>query len=130
MQAEFTRRMVLMAAVLALVAVSAGVGASVQAVDVTGDWAFDVQTGQGAGNPAITFKQAGEAITGTYVGTFGSAPLKGTLKGTAIEFSFDAEMQGQKIDNVYKGTVEKDTMTGSVAIAGGQLSGTFTAKRK
>lgn len=130
MQAEFTRRMVLMAAVLALVAVSAGVGASVQAVDVTGDWAFDVQTGQGAGNPAITFKQAGEAITGTYVGTFGSAPLKGTLKGTAIEFSFEAEMQGQKIDNVYKGTVEKDTMTGSVAIAGGQLSGTFTAKRK
>lgn len=130
MQAEFTRRMVLMAAVLALVAVSAGVGASVQAVDVTGDWAFDVQTGQGAGNPAITFKQAGEAITGTYVGTFGSAPLKGTLKGAAIEFSFEAEMQGQKIDNVYKGTVEKDTMTGSVAIAGGQLSGTFTAKRK
>ncbi len=130
MQAEFTRRMVLMAAVLALVAVSAGVGASVQAVDVTGDWAFDVQTGQGAGNPSITFKQAGEAITGTYVGTFGSAPLKGTLKGPAIEFSFEAEMQGQKIDNVYKGTVEKDTMTGSVAIAGGQLSGTFTAKRK
>jgi hypothetical protein len=119
-----------MAAVLALVAVSIGVGASVQAVDVTGDWAFDVQTGQGAGNPAITFTQKGEAITGTYVGTFGSAALRGTVKGTAIEFSFEAEMQGQKIDNVYQGTVEQDTMTGSVAIAGGQLSGTFTAKRK
>ena len=131
MQVQITRRIVLMAAVLALVAaVSAGVAASAQAVDVTGDWAFDVQTGQGAGNPAITFKQTGEALTGTYVGTFGSAALKGTLKGAAIEFSFEAEMQGQKIDNVYKGTVEKDAMTGSVAIAGGQLSGTFTAKRK
>ncbi len=131
MQVEITRRIGMMAAMLALVAaVSAGLAATAQAVDVTGDWAFDVQTGQGGGNPAITFKQTGEAITGTYVGTFGSAALKGTLKGAAIEFSFDAEMQGQKIDNVYKGTVEKDTMTGSVAIAGGQLSGTFTAKRK
>lgn len=131
MQAEITRRMVLVAAALALVAaVSAGVGASRQAVDVTGDWAFDVQTGQGAGNPAITFKQTGDAITGTYVGTFGNATLKGTIKGAAIEFSFEAEMQGQKIDNVYKGTVEKNTMSGSVAIAGGQLSGTFTGTRK
>ena len=55
-------------------------------------------------------------------------PLK--LRFSFSEFTFEAEMQGQKIDNVYKGTVEKDTMTGSVAIAGGQLSGTFTAKRK
>ena len=131
MQVEITRRIVLMAAVLVLVAaVSVGVAATSQAVDVTGDWTFDVQTGQGGGNPAITFTQTGEAITGTYVGTFGSAPLKGTLKGAAIEFTFEAEMQGQKIDNVYKGTVEKDTMKGDVSIAGGQLSGTFTAKRK
>ena len=130
MQAEFTRRMVLMAAVLALVAVSAGVGASVQAVDVTGEWTFDVQTGMGAGTPAITFKQAGETLTGTYVGTLGNANFKGTVKGTAIEFGFEVEAQGQTIDVKYQGIVDKDTMKGDVAMAGGQLSGTFTGKRK
>ena len=82
------------------------------------------------GTPAISFKQDGETITGTYVGTFGSATLKGTVKGTAIEFSFTADAQGQAVDSVYKGTVEKDTMKGTVAIAGGQIGGTFTASRK
>lgn len=129
MQADITRRVVLGAAVAAVVA-ALGIGAGAQGIDVTGDWAFDVQTDQGAGNPAITFKQSGESITGTYVGTFGTASLKGTVKGGQIEFSFEAEMQGQKIDSVYKGTVEKDAMKGAVSIAGGQLSGTFTAKRK
>ena len=82
------------------------------------------------GTPAISFKQDGETITGTYVGTFGSANLKGTVKGAAIEFSFIADAQGQAVDSVYKGTVEKDTMKGTVAIAGGQIGGTFTASRK
>ena len=124
------RLQILRWAVACVAAITIVAAVSAQTVDVTGDWAFDVQTGQGAGNPSITFKQTGEAITGTYVGTFGSATLKGTVKGAAIEFSFDAEMQGQKIDNVYKGVIDKDTMNGDVAIAGGQLSGTFTAKRK
>lgn len=101
-----------------------------QAANVTGDWTFSVQTDQGSGTPAITFKQDGETITGTYAGTFGSANLKGTVKGSAIEFSFTADAQGQAVDSVYRGTVDKDTMKGTVAIAGGQLNGTFTASRK
>jgi hypothetical protein len=120
------------AIVLALILAAAVPGArlAAQATNVTGDWTFSVETGQGSGSPTITFKQDGEALTGTYNGMFGSAPIKGTLKGAAIVFSFEAEAQGQKIDNVYKGTVEKDTMKGTVAIAGGQLSGTFTGSRK
>ena len=119
-----------MAVALVIVAVGFGVRVGAQTVNVTGDWTFNVQTDQGAGTPAMTFKQDGETITGTYVGTFGSANLKGTVKGTAIEFSFSADAQGQTVDSVYKGTVEKDTMKGTVAIAGGQISGTFTAARK
>ena len=52
------------------------------------------------------------------------------LKGTAIEFSFTTEAQGQSIDVVYKGTVDGKTMKGAVAMAGGQLSGTFSGTRK
>ena len=129
MQADISRRVAMIATVTALVA-ALGVSGEAQAVDVTGEWTLDVQTDAGSGTPTMTFKQVGEAITGTYVGTFGTAPLKGTLKGTAIEISFEAETQGQKVDSVYRGTVEKDTMKGTVSIAGGQLNGTFTGKRK
>ena len=129
MQADITRRLVIVGAVAALVA-ALGMAAAAQSVDVTGDWTFDVQTDAGAGTPTMTFKQVGETITGTYVGTFGTATLKGTIKGAAIEVSFEAEAQGQKVDSVYRGTVDKDTMKGTVSIAGGQLNGTFTGKRK
>ncbi len=129
MQTETTRRFVL-AAVAAVLVTMLGFGVRAQAIDVTGDWAFDVQTGMGAGSPAISFKQAGEALTGTYSGTVGNANFKGTIKGNAIAFAFEVEAQGQTIDVSYTGTVEGDTMKGAVSMAGGQLSGTFTAKKK
>ncbi len=118
------------ATAVALVVIGALATVALAQANVTGAWTFDVQTDQGSGAPAITFKQDGETITGTYAGTFGNATLKGTVKGTAIEFSFTADAQGQAVDSVYKGTVEKDTMKGTVAIAGGQINGTFTAARK
>jgi hypothetical protein len=101
-----------------------------QAVNVTGTWAFSVDTGQGSGNPTMTFKQDGEKLTGHYSGTFGEADFTGTVKGKAIRFNFTANAQGTDIDVVYTGEVEGDTMKGSVSMAGGQLSGTFTGKKQ
>jgi hypothetical protein len=98
-------------------------------VDVTGKWAFAVETSAGAGAPTFTFKQDGEKLTGHYVGTFGEADLTGTVKGTDIKFSFSVDVQGTKLDETYTGTVDKDSMKGKVEIAGiGE--GTFTGKRQ
>jgi len=129
MQAAISRRVVMAAVAVALATVT-GLAARTQTVDVSGDWTFDVQTGMGSGTPAITFTQSGEALTGTYAGTLGNANFKGTVRGTAIEFAFEVEAQGQTIDVRYKGTVDKDTIKGDVSMAGGQLTGTFTGKRK
>jgi hypothetical protein len=128
MQSLVTRRRVV--AVLAALIVAVAVQARAQAVDVTGDWAFSVETGMGAGTPAITFKQDGEKLTGTYNGQLGNANFTGTVKGTAIEFSFTLDAQGQTIDVNYTGTVDGKAMKGSVSMAGGQLSGTFTGTKK
>lgn len=118
------------AAMTAALAMTLAVVAAAQTVNVTGDWAFTVETGMGSGSPAITFKQDGEKLTGTYSGQLGNTNFTGTVKGTAIEFSFTTDAQGQQVDVVYKGTVDGTAMKGSVAIAGGQLSGTFAGKKK
>src|SRR5262245_34550413 len=115
--------------VVALVIGLASSGLVAQAVNVTGDWAFTVQTDQGGGNPAMTFKQEGEKLTGKYNGQFGTADLTGTVKGNAIHFTFNIDVQGQQAPATYDGTVEKNTMKGKMDIAG-MVNGTFTATKK
>ena len=100
-----------------------------QATNVTGEWAFTVQTDQGGGTPVITFKQDGEKLTGKYVGQLGNADLTGTVKGSAIHFTFTIDVQGQQAPVTYDGTVEKNTMKGKLDI-GGMVNGTFTATKK
>jgi len=100
-----------------------------QATNVAGDWAFVVTTDQGSGEPTITFKQDGEKLTGKYVGQLGAADLTGTLKGSAVHFTFTLDVQGQQAPVTYDGTVEKNTMKGKMDI-GGMVNGTFTATKK
>lgn len=102
-----------------------------QGVNITGTWIFDVQTGGGSGQPTVTFKQDGEKLTGHYSSqTLGEADLTGTVKGNAVQFSFNANAQGQQIDVTYTGTVDGSSMKGSVSMAGGQLTGSFTGTKK
>ena len=100
-----------------------------QGTNVTGEWLFNVTTDQGGGTPTITFKQDGEKLTGKYVGQLGAADLTGTLKENAIQFTFTVDVQGQQAPVTYKGTVEKNTMKGTLDIAG-MVNGTFTATKK
>ena len=116
--------------ILALVAALV-MPATAQGVNVTGKWVFDVQTSGGSGQPTVTFKQEGEKLTGHYSSqTLGEADFTGTVKGTAIQFTFNAEAQGQQIDVAYSGTVDGDSKKGTVNMAGGQLTGSFTGKKQ
>jgi hypothetical protein len=100
-----------------------------QGVNITGEWAFTVETDQGGGTPTITFKQDGEKLTGKYAGQLGAADLTGTIKGNDVKFTFTLDVQGQQAPVSYEGTVEKNTMKGKMDI-GGMVSGTFTATKK
>jgi len=100
-----------------------------QGVNVTGDWAFTVTTDQGGGSPTLTFKQDGEKLTGKYNGQLGAADLTGSVKGNAISFTFTVDVQGQQAPVTYKGTVEKNTMKGTLDIAG-MVNGTFEGTKK
>ena len=124
-------RIAAVGAIVMLVLALSPVGAAQAKVDVTGKWAFNVETSAGAGAPTFTFKQDGEKLTGHYAGTFGEADLTGTVKGNDITFNFQADLGGQSVPVSYKGTIEGGTsMKGTLDIAGGMASGTFTAKKK
>ncbi len=101
-------------------------------IDVTGKWQFTVQTDAGTGTPMVTLKQDGEKLTGHYSSeTLGEADLTGTIKGADVKFAFSANLQGQSVPVTYTATVDsKDSMKGTIDIAGGAASGTFTGKRQ
>jgi hypothetical protein len=118
-------------AVAAAVVIGAtAVAAQAAKTDVTGKWAFAVETAAGAGTPTITLKQDGEKLTGHYSGQLGEADLTGTIKGSDFTFKFTVDAQGNMLDVTYTGTAEsKDALKGKLSIAG-LADGTFTAKRQ
>jgi hypothetical protein len=101
-----------------------------QKFDLTGDWAFEVQTDQGSGSPAITLKQSGDKLTGKYKGQLGEGDLTGTVSGTTFKFSFSGNAQGTEFTVTYDGEIESsDAVKGKVDLAG-MATGTFTGKKK
>jgi uncharacterized protein with FMN-binding domain len=82
--------------------------------NVTGTWNFTIESPNGTATPSAVFKQDGENLTGTYKGRLGEVPLKGTVKGNQIVFSFKVSPQGQEIEIQYAGTVEANAMKGTV----------------
>jgi len=113
----------------ALVNVSTAASAQ-QKTDVTGKWAFAVVTDNGTGTPTVTFKQAGEKVTGTYESTrLGVRALDGTVKGDTIRFVLKGSVAGMP-DLFFEGVlVDANNMKGSLEM-GGLGSATFTGTRQ
>jgi hypothetical protein len=106
-----------------------GSGSGAGSGSVTGTWNATVETGQGSGNPVFTFKQDGEKLTGNYKGTFGEAPLTGTVKGSDISFSFKVDVQGQAFEVTYTGKIDGANMKGTAKL--GELGdATWSAKKQ
>jgi hypothetical protein len=101
----------------------------VVAADVTGTWIMAVQTGAGSGSPTFVLVQKGEALSGTYKGQLGEAPVTGTVKGDEVTIEYTAGGQGQSIAVKYSGKTDGKTMSGKVSL--GQLGeGTFTGTKQ
>jgi hypothetical protein len=97
---------------------------------LSGDWTMTLQLDQVNATPALTLKQDGEKLTGTYTSQqYGKFPLTGTVKGNDVNFSVTLNIDGNSITGTYAGKVQADgTIAGSVDI-GGMMSGSFTATR-
>jgi hypothetical protein len=102
------------------------------AADVSGTWQLRVETSQGSGTPTVVLQQQGEKLTGTFNSQiFGEAKIAGSVKGNAIEFAFEGDAGGQKMQIGYKGTIESPTaMKGTAVYAGFDEKVTWSATKK
>jgi hypothetical protein len=119
--------MLLVAMVLAVA--SAEVGAQ---TNLTGAWTMSVTTDAGGTTtPSLTLEQNGNALTGHYTSeTLGEADVTGTVEGDRVSINFTASLGGQDVPVSYVGTLGADgVITGTIDLAGGLATGTFTARR-
>lgn len=113
-----------------LLAVTATV-ASAHAVwhDLTGNWTFSVVTENGTGLPAVTLKQDGDKLVGTYESRMmGQREFSGTISGDSIALTLAANgPDGMALD--FRGVVvDANTLRGLVDF-GGMGGATFSAVR-
>ncbi len=125
------RSSVTAAFVASAVALGAGAPLAAQMVEVSGTWAMEVTTDQGVTTPSVRLEQDGQTLTGDYSSaTLGEANVEGTVEGSEVTFRFTSVIQGQAVPVVYRGSVDENgVMSGTIDIAGGLLTGTFTATR-
>jgi hypothetical protein len=113
--------------------VATATDASAQTVNVAGTWAMEVTTeAGGTTTPSMTLQQDGTRLTGQYTSeTLGNAEIRGTVEGSRVTINFSASLQGQPVPVTYTATVGADgVMTGTIDLAGGLATGTFTARRR
>jgi len=110
---------VALVAVFILVACAA---AAADTANVAGTWNFKVTGDSGNADQTIVIKQDGTKITGTFKGPRQSGTIDGAVDGNNIKFHVTARAG---ID--YTGTVDGDTMKGTLAARG--KTGDWTATR-
>ena len=115
------------------IAIMFAVGAQSSAqTNMTGSWILEVSSDQGITMPELALVQEGMKLTGHYSSdALGENDITGMVDGGNVTVSFEADLQGQSAPVSYKGTVDEEGVwSGTLDIAGGLLTGTFTAKKE
>jgi hypothetical protein len=99
------------------------------AADVIGTWNVTVTTAQGQAIPSeLKLKKEADKIVGTIASEMGSTPVEAEVKGKALTVFFNFQGQNGPMAIELAGTVNGDTVKGTMAI-GGQAGGDWIATR-
>jgi hypothetical protein len=103
--------------------------AAAPTVNVTGRWELTMERGMGAGTKSVvTFTQEESSLSGTYGSWRGDVDFTdGEVAGNQIAFELSLAYAGRSIEMFVTGTVEGDTIRGTVTTA--RASNPFTARR-
>lgn len=99
------------------------------AVDPSGAWSLVVQSPQGDINSQLTLRKDGEQIGGTLGTPMGSVAIKtGRINGNQLRLTATVDMGGESIDAIISGTIEGDSIRGTI-VMGAMGSFEFTGTR-
>jgi hypothetical protein len=97
--------------------------------DIVGTWDFTLESPQGKSTFLFIVKRDGEKLSGSVKSQRGERPVDNfALTGNDLTFTLTIQFQGADMLIAYKGTVEKDSMTGT-ADFGGLAQGAWSAVR-
>lgn len=102
--------------------------ADTPAVDLSGEWYFEVQSPNGPGWRELLFRQEGSRVIGFISSDSASGRFVGHLDGNELEFTAVLEFGGQPMAAVYRAKVDGDHMGGSIEY-GDYGKATFSGRR-
>ncbi len=116
-------------------AVLAMAPAPVSAQNLAGEWEITRVTGRGTFTQTLTLMVEGSTVTGTLAfqgGPGGGGPQSfpvsdGTIEGNSFTFTVTLSFGGNSFEQMYSGTVDGDTIEGTVR--GGRGDQPFTGTR-
>ena len=98
------------------------------AAKVSGTWEISMEGRNGTMTQTLTIEQTGEKFKGTLKGARGETPVEGTVEGNTISFTVERETPRGKFTQNYTGTVDGDSIKGTVKM--GENERDWTAKKQ
>lgn len=99
-----------------------------ETVDIAGKWETTRETPRGTMTSTFTFEVDGNKLTGTVGSSRGDTEIsEGTVEDNKISFKVVMSMGDRTFEMSYSGTVEGDTITGTMETPRGEAP--WTAKR-
>lgn len=96
---------------------------------LAGTWLLTTESSVGSHADQALFIQNGERLSGKVTGEHGEVPVAGVVQGESVTFGMSLNVLGQHLHVNYVGTVNGDTMSGTVKF-GAFGSGRWTGTRK
>ncbi len=113
---------------LSLLVATTALTSAAASQSIAGQWDASMNTPGGVRNFTIDFQVSGDTVTGTVHRSSGDVPLRGTIKGNALKFSYTIKYNDNDLMLTMTTTVTGDTMKGTVDF-GGAAEDEFSAKR-
>ncbi len=84
---------------------------------IDGQWSAHLEFVSGSADHNLVFEQKENKLRGTHHGDILSGDLRGTVQGNQVNFRSNQRIEGQMLSYDFTGTVDGDTMHGTVAMA-------------
>ena len=85
--------------------------------DISGAWNVDLKFLSGAAKHQLIIQQTGAKVAGDHKGDTIAGNLNGTVEGKQVNFRSSQKIQGTSLSFTFTGTVDGNTMRGTVSLA-------------